>query len=306
MKKRWDEALRSLARRTRGALRVLAYGVTATPGEVAGKAAEILRGLVSQGFSPNSPCVVDVAAPGSGASERPRFRAEVVEWIERPGPVRPEPPERPEAPDPAPRTRDQLRAVSSGLAELLGSLDSGMRRPIPERPGLAPRPVEEIAVVVVERFEDLGADAEAIGAAVLEIVGRGAHLLLWAEGIDTRTKEGRGRTALILRLAEIRTTSARERSLRELEGRRSGLEVYGPVPFGFERLGRRLVPVPQGLEAVARARELAGRGLSRFEIALALGREGRTWKDGTPWTARRVELVLRNPIYVRVRREEIA
>jgi hypothetical protein len=296
MMKRWDEALRSLARRTQGTFRVLGYGVTATPEELRSKADEVLRDLVSLGFPPHSRCVIDVAGPGSGASDRPRFRAEVLEWIEQSEAIR----------EPAPGTRDQLRAVSSGLAELLYSLDSGTRRPLANPPTPASHAAEEIALVVVERFEDLGADAEAIGAAVQEIVGRGAHLLMPAEGIDTRTKEGRGRAAVALRLADIRTTAARERSLRELEERRSGLEVYGPVPFGFERLGRKLVPVPQALEAVTRARELAGRGLSRFEIALALNREGRSWKNGTPWTARRVELVLRNPIYDRARREEIA
>jgi hypothetical protein len=139
-----------------------------------------------------------------------------------------------------------------------------------------------------------------------DVLLRGCHLLLPSEGIDTRTREGRGRAALVLRLADIKAAAARERSLRELEVRRGGLEVYGPVPFGFERAGRKLVPVARSLETVGRARELAGRGLSRFEIALALNREGRPWKDGGAWTGRRVELVLRNPIYDRAAREEIA
>src|SRR5579862_4883436 len=163
MKKRWDEALRSLARRTQGLYRVLAYGVTATPDEVPAKADEILRGLVSKGFPPDSRCVIDVAAPGSGASERRRFRAEVLEWVDRSQGVRPAHPDGQES---AIGNRDQLRAVSSGLAELLHSLGAGTRRPLPELPGPAPRGVEEIKMVVVERFEDLGADAEAIGAAI--------------------------------------------------------------------------------------------------------------------------------------------
>jgi hypothetical protein len=300
MKKRWDEALRSLARRTQGDFRALGYGVTGTPEEVAAKGDELLRCLVLHGFLPSSRCVIDVAAAGSGASDRPRFRTDVLEWIER------SEPSRPETAVSAAGTRDQLRAVSTGLAELFHALDSGSPRPLALRPDPAPRAAEAIPIVIVERFEDLGADAEAIGAAVQEIVGRGAHLVLPAEGIDTRSKEGRGRAAVVLRLADIRASAARERSLRGLEERRSGLEVYGPIPFGFERLGRKLNPIPRDLEAVTRARELSGRGLTRFEIALALNREGRSWKDGTPWTGRRVELVLRNPIYDRARREEIA
>lgn len=305
MKKRWDEALRSLARRTPGPYRALGYGVIGTPEEVPERSDEIRRDLISLGFPPASRTVVDVASLGSGASDRPRFRAEVLEWIERS-----------EVPvsDPAPvqetalAARHQLRALSAELAQFLaaqGSESSGLDRPAVQAPP-APGRAEERAIVVVGRFEDLGADAEAIGAAMKDILRRGAHLLLPLEGIDTRTKEGRGKAEVVLRLSDLKASAARERSLRELKERRSGLEVYGPVPFGFERLGRKLVPVPRSLEAVARARELALRGLSRFEIALALNREERTWKDGTPWTSRRIELVLRNPIYDRARREDIA
>jgi hypothetical protein len=43
-----------------------------------------------------------------------------------------------------------------------------------------------------------------------------------------------------------------------------------------------------------------------FDIAMVLNGERRPWKDGTSWTGRRVDLVLRNPIHERFRREDIA
>jgi hypothetical protein len=303
MKTRWDEALRSLARRPQGPFRVLAYGVTGTPDQLSVRSADLLRALVSEGFQPPSKVVVEVARPTSGASGRPRFREDVLDWIDRP--------QASGAPEQTPSagTRERLRTVSSGLAELLGALSSDLPADTamvhPAEPELPFSPTET-PLVLVERFEDLGAEAEAIGAAIQEVLCHGAHLLLPAEGIDTRTRDGRGRAALVMRLADIKAAASRERSLRELEERRSGLEVYGPVPFGFERSGRKLVPVVRSLETVGRAKELAGRGLSRFEIAHALNREGRPWKDGSSWTGRRVELVLRNPIYDRAGREEIA
>lgn len=105
--------------------------------------------------------------------------------------------------------------------------------------------------------------------------------------------------AVALRLGGIKADRARERSLRDLHRRREGLQVYGPVPFGFTRLGQGLVPVPGQMETVARARELSRRGCSLLETALTLNREGRTWKDGTAWTWKRVRQVLHNPIYER-------
>ena len=60
------------------------------------------------------------------------------------------------------------------------------------------------------------------------------------------------------------------------------------------------------METVARARELARRGASLLETALALNREQRCWKDGTPWTWRRVRQVLRNTIYDRSLQENPA
>jgi hypothetical protein len=316
MKKRWDEALRSLARRPAGPFRSLAYGVTGTPEGVPDRAAELARTLAEHGLEARSITVVEVCDDGSGAAGRPRFQSDVLPWVEggagsgRPGGEG----------EGGPGGRDaraELREVATGLAEFLGSFTPDADEPeatLFAPPSLVAPPEgratgersPDFPLVLVPRFEDLGADAEAIGASLQALLLRGAHVVLPFEGLDTRTREGRGKAAVALRLGDIKSTLARRRSLAELDQRRSGLEVYGPVPFGFERRGRKLVPLPPALDAVRRARELSARGLTRFDIALALNGEGRTWKDGSGWTGRRVDLVLRNPIYNRAGREEIA
>src|SRR6185436_6465195 len=138
-----------------------------------------------------------------------------------------------------------------------------------------------------------------IAAAVEAVVARGGHLEVILEALDTRTREGRAMAAVAMRLGDIKAARARERSLIELDRRRDQLRVYGPVPFGFARQGQGLVPVAEQMETVARLRELARRGLSLFESALMLHREGRLWKDGTAWTGKRVGQILRNPLYDR-------
>lgn len=291
MNRPWEEALRSLARRAQSPFRVLAYGVTATPEEEPIRKSELATQLRLEGFASESEIYVELDASGAGATTRTSFHHRVLDWIETP----------PRLPsEPRPDSRRRLQELAAELDRFLVGGEGGT---VPADLGGAPAAAP---LLLVGRLEDLGSDAEGIGGAVEAILARGAHLLIPSEGLDTRTREGRGRTALAIRLGGIKAGIARERSLKELGRRRHGLEVYGPVPFGFERQGKRLVPVAAQMESVARIRELANRGVASFEIAMALNGERRPWKDGTFWTGRRVDLVLRNPIHDRCRREEIA
>lgn len=276
MNQRWDAALRSLARRSHGPFRTLAYGVTSV--------AEDRTSLLSELAALGEEVVAEIADPFVGALQRPLFRARVLAWIKSPT----------RSDVPVPDARRALESVASDLAGFLDRLDSGAPAPV------APRPVRpEIPVVRVRRFEDLGGDAEAIAGAIEAIVLRGSHLEIGLEALDTRTREGRAMAAVALRLGDIKSSRARERSLLELDRRREELRVYGPVPFGFVREGQGLVPVADQMDAVARLRELARRGISPFESAVVLNGEHRRWKDGTPWTGKRVAQILRNPLYDR-------
>jgi hypothetical protein len=296
MNRSWEEALRSLARRAQGPFRVLAYGVTATPEEEPIRRSELTALLRDEGFDPESGIEIELDASGAGATTRPLFQARVLDWIDSPA--------RPEQPGiPTGEARRRLRELATDLDRYLGGGDTGTA---PADFGAAVRGPKTESLVIVGRLEDLGSDAEGIGSAVEAILVRGAHLLLPPEAIDTRTREGRGRAALAIRLGGIKAAIARERSLKELGRRRHGLEVYGPIPFGFERQGKRLVPVDAQMQCVARIRELSSRGVASFEVAMLLNGEQRRWKDGTFWTGRRVDLVLRNPIHDRFRREDIA
>jgi hypothetical protein len=310
MKKRWDEALRSLARRSHGPFRALAYGVTAVPEREAELAAELGTILDREGFTDGPGVLVEVADPFVGAAQRPLFKSRLLPLIkgargaDAPS-ARPEPS--------AAEDRRELESIAAGLAGFLDELahpDAGAGagfRLLPEQaPPAAARDREPASLVIVRRFEDLGADAEGIAAAIEAVLVRGGHLYIVAESLDTRTREGRAAAGLAIRLGGIKAARARERSLEDLRRRREGLQVYGPVPFGFTRRGQGLEPVPEQMETVARARELARRGASLLETALALNREQRSWKDGTPWTWRRVRQVLQNSIYDRSLRGRLA
>lgn len=282
MNQRWDAALRSLARRSQGPFRTLAYGVAASAEELAALQRE-LAPMADE-------VVAESADPFAGALQRPLFRTRVLAWIKPPRRV-----------DPAPEPRRALETLAAELDGFLEKIDpeSGLRhRAVPAREEKrVDRP--PVPILRVRRFEDLGGDAEGIAGAVEAIVLRGSHLEILLEGLDTRTREGRALAAVTMRLGDIKSARARERSLIELDRRRDELRVYGPVPFGFVRRGQGLVPLPDQMATVARLRELAKRGISLFESAIVLNQERRLWKDGTSWTGKRVGQVLRNPLYDR-------
>lgn len=290
MKKRWDEALRSLARRSQGPFRLLAYGVTGASEEEPALRSDLESLLRGEGSDAERELIGEVADPFTGAIQRPLFKTRVLPWM------KPCPPTR----RPAAEDRRRLEEVAGELAGFLDRLEEGVTvRPAFRLLPDAPADPARTPLILVRQFEDLGCDAEGIAAAMEAIVVRGGHLRIVSEGIDTRTKEGRTMAGMAFRLGAIKAERARERSLRDLHRRREELQVYGPVPFGFTRLGSGLVPVPEQMESVARARELSGRGLSLLEITLTLNREGRAWKDGTAWTWKRVRQILQNPIYER-------
>jgi hypothetical protein len=257
-----------------------------------------LENLVREGAAdPDRSIIAEVADPFTGALHRPKFKDGVLSWLCSA--------EHSSAPPPPPPAQDRrrLEAIASELAGFLDSMGDGVtvRPHLRLLPGATSKRLEPALtpVILVRQFEDLGCDAEGIAAAMEAVVIRGGHLRIVAEGIDTRTREGRAMASVALRVGAIKANRARERSLRDLHVRREGLRVYGPVPFGFTRLGQELVPVFEQMEAVARARELSRRGCSLLETALTLNRERRPWKDGTDWTWKRVRQVLHNPIYDR-------
>lgn len=151
-------------------------------------------------------------------------------------------------------------------------------------------------ILVVRRFEDLGRSAAQVAGAASRVIENRAHILVAEEGIDTRRREGRALLRTVIRLGRLGTKRASERALAEVERRRKDLKVFGRVPFGFRREGKKLVPVEEELEVVAKLKELSGREGGPTFVAAELNRKG-LLRRGKPWSRLQVIRTLENPIY---------
>lgn len=188
VKKRWDEALRSLARRSQGPFRLLAYGVTGVAQDEAALLTDLENLAREESSGAEWRILGEVADPFSGAVHRPKFKGQVLEWVKSA--------DRASVPavHAAAQDRRQLEVVASQLAGYLDALGDG----VTVRPHLRLLPdasskgsdAFRTPLVLVRQFEDLGCDGEGIAAAMEAIVIRGDHLRIVSEGIDTRT-EGR-------------------------------------------------------------------------------------------------------------------
>jgi DNA invertase Pin-like site-specific DNA recombinase len=78
-----------------------------------------------------------------------------------------------------------------------------------------------------------------------------------------------------------------------LDLKRGRGEVIGNVPFGYRREGDKLVVDEREQATIARARELAGEGLSLRAIGARLAEEGHRPRKGRRWLAGSVANIVR-------------
>jgi len=88
-----------------------------------------------------------------------------------------------------------------------------------------------------------------------------------------------------------------ERTRDPLQYKKSRLEVYSPVPFGFDKQDGHIKPNKQELRVVALMKKLRRRELSYQGIVNYLSRENIPTKKVRSWSKSTVCGILRNPIY---------
>lgn len=196
-----------------------------------------------------------------------------------------------------PAQEERIRAYASlaGLTLSRVFVDEGVSASVP----LAERPAGkelvqalargEAAHVVAIKLDRLFRDALDALATIRAWDSQGIALHLVDQGgasINTRTALGQFVLLILAGVAEMERALIRERTKTVLDFKKRNGEVWNHEPFGFRRDGKRLVPDPDELEALAVAQELRARGYSIRAIcheleARGLRPRGKAWHPGS-------------------------
>lgn len=266
--------------------------------------AELRRLVDTEGLLGPDP-VVENDHVHVSAAKRPGFRGQILSRLENPSRRKSTKGET-DSPITGRKTAERAREVlDAGLLEGASLLEEVRRESAASEPyatasdpstdsepDTGPEPRGAVPLVVLRRLSDLGPDAESIAGALSEILRRDGHVLAVADALDTRRREGRFMLRLALELGFRKSEKARALSREKFEERLETLKVYGAIPYGFSveesRATGILSPDPLQMETVKEILELLSSGWDAQQVAHRLNAGKRRFRDGTPWTARRI------------------
>lgn len=129
--------------------------------------------------------------------------------------------------------------------------------------------------------------------------GIALHLVdLGGQSINTHSAIGRMLLTLLAAFAELERNLISERTAAALAHKKRHGQVYGAVPFGFERRGQTLIPIAQEQVIVRIMRSWRDAGQSYRQIAAALNdREIPAKTGGLRWHATTVRKILLNSLH---------
>jgi len=136
-------------------------------------------------------------------------------------------------------------------------------------------------------------DKQGIGLVLLDMGG---------QAIDTRSAMGRMFLTITAGFAEFERAMISERTKGGLQHKRRHHRCYGPVTYGWQRVGDRIVVNPAEMKVLERMHGLRRGGSTLRQIAETLNREGIPSKRGGKWNVSSISKLLRdgNGLYAEV------
>jgi site-specific DNA recombinase len=186
-------------------------------------------------------------------------------------------------------------------AELVEVIEDGRvsgTRPLADRPGgshiasLLGTRNSNVDTVIVARLDRLGRDAAETLLYLRRFAKGSLGLVSVADRIDLSTPQGRAMAQMSAVFSELERELIAQRTADALNELRSRRQVYGAIPFGWNRAGDRLVRDEGEQHVIARIKRLRTRGLSYDRIARSLNRSHVPAKRGGIWHAMAVRSVL--------------
>lgn len=128
--------------------------------------------------------------------------------------------------------------------------------------------------------------------------GVSLHLVdMGGQSLSTGSAMGRMFLTLMAGCAELERNLVAERTASVLAHKKQQGRVYNHTPYGFRRVGDRLVAVLDEMTVVQLIRERRGDGWSLGMIADALNGDKVPAKNGGKWYARTIKNILENNLY---------
>lgn len=121
----------------------------------------------------------------------------------------------------------------------------------------------------------------------------GKRLVAVNDQIDTKTAGGRLVLNVLVSVSQWEREAIGERTATALHHKRRQGKVYGEVPLGYKRVGKKLVAVPEELATVQEAHRLRAAGFSFSRIAERFTKEQRKTKKGGAWYSVTIAKILR-------------
>jgi DNA invertase Pin-like site-specific DNA recombinase len=128
--------------------------------------------------------------------------------------------------------------------------------------------------------------------------GVSLHLVdMGGQSLSTGSAMGRMFLTLMAGCAELERNLVAERTASVLAHKNQQCKVYNHTPYGFERVGDRLVVAVDEMAMVELMRERREDGWSLAMIADAFNGDNVRGKNGGKWYGRTVKNILENSVY---------
>lgn len=189
------------------------------------------------------------------------------------------------------------RATGTELVEVIEDAGVSGTRTLIERSGgariasLLTARNPEVDTVVIARLDRLGRDAAETLICLRQFAKGTLGLVSVADRIDLGTPQGRAMAQMSAVFAELERALIAQRTADALGELRSRGQVYGAVPYGFQRNGNYLIPHDTEQRILARIGKMRSRGLSYARIARSLNGSGVRAKRGGRWSSMSVRSV---------------
>jgi site-specific DNA recombinase len=155
----------------------------------------------------------------------------------------------------------------------------------------------EVQTVIIAKLDRLTRSVKDLAELLERFQRRGVSLVSVSESLDTGSAAGRLVLNIMTAVSQWEREAIGERTAAAMQHKKSRRQVYNHTPYGFQRVGERLIPDPKEQEIAIEVRQMRASGNSLREIAGRLNERGIPSKQGGSWYASTVASLVNSSLY---------